>query len=141
LGALPSTTVLCLPQVLEKRPASRDRQQQDLPENLASSLFPRPLLVCSRLPLEYKHCRIFHKIHAALIALPTVILGMLAGRANKAGRCVASRAELICVWIFMAAFGAFHGRPPLFSVLSIGEGAQELQLSIGPLNLHGNTEV
>jgi hypothetical protein len=127
-----------LPQVLEKRPPSCDRQQQDLGENFAPSFFAQSALLNRRPPLKHKHRRVFQEVHPALIALPAVVLGMLAGRAGKAGRCVAPRTKLIGVRIFMAAFGASHDGPLLFSAISIGEDKQELEASIALSNFDGS---
>jgi hypothetical protein len=77
-------------QILEERPPTRNRQKENLPQNLAPPFFALPSLLCSRLALKDKHSCELDKIQSALVALPAVVLDMLAGWAHEAGRVVAT---------------------------------------------------
>jgi hypothetical protein len=59
--------------------------------------------------LEDHHGCILDEVHATPIALPSMILHVLTRRADISQGRVAAPAELRCVEVLLAAFGALHG--------------------------------
>ena len=58
---------------------------------------------------ENQHGGVLGKIHSALLALPTVRLHVLAGRADVAQRRVATDTELGFLRVLLAALRTLHG--------------------------------